>query len=82
MRKLVALLSVVVLTAVPAMQAIGAEVQEGVVEEITITVKTDNGSQSYTVDEDVDLDDVAVGAKIKFLPDEKKIEILEVMQDE
>ncbi len=82
MRKLAVLLSVAVLMAVPAVQAIGAEVEEGEVEEITITVKTATGSQTYTVDEDVDLDDVAVGAKIKFLPDDKKIEILEVMQDE
>ena len=82
MQRFVALLTVAALSMTPALQAVSAEIEEGEVEEITITIKTDDGSKTFTVDDDVDLDDVAVGTKIKFVPVEDKIDMLEVMEDE
>jgi outer membrane lipoprotein SlyB len=79
--KSVATLIAAVLLAFPV-AAQDIEIKEGVVEEITITVSTDEGSKTFVVDEDVDLDDVAVGTKIRFVPLQDKIEILEVMDDD
>ena len=83
MKTLLATLGVASLLATPAAFA-ATEMDEGEIEEITITIKTDEETKTLTVDEDVDLDDIAIGKKVKVVFDEdtETIEFINVLDDD
>lgn len=76
MRKHHCWLIVVALIAFLATPIMAAEVLEGVVEEITITIKTDEGTKTYTVDPALELDDIEEGDAVKFVVEDDEIELI------